>query len=109
MATDKIPDWYDHLQAHHKTYMNALEGLGKTIREDGPLDAKTAQLVQISAAAANRTRGAVHSHVRQALTCGATDQEIQHVLKLITSTIGFPAVAAALSWTDDVFKERKEH
>ena len=104
MATSKLPDWYKHLQTHHAAYIQALEQLGKTIREDGPLDAKTAQLVQLSAAAANGSQGAVHSHVRQALTCGATNQEIQHALKLVTSTIGFPAVAAALSWADQVFE-----
>ena len=40
-------------------------------------------------------------HVRRALKEGATADEINHTLLLLTSTIGFPAVAAALSWVDD--------
>jgi hypothetical protein len=35
------------------------------------------------------------------LKAGATLDEVQHALLLLTSTIGFPAVAAALSWIDD--------
>jgi len=33
-------------------------------------------------------------------------EEIYHAIILLTSTIGFPTVAAALSWTDDVIKKR---
>jgi alkylhydroperoxidase/carboxymuconolactone decarboxylase family protein YurZ len=44
----------------------------------------------------------VHSHARRALEAGATSIEIHHALLLLTSTIGFPAVSAAISWVDDL-------
>jgi alkylhydroperoxidase/carboxymuconolactone decarboxylase family protein YurZ len=33
---------------------------------------------------------------------GANAEEINHAIILLTSTIGFPAVSAALSWADDI-------
>jgi AhpD family alkylhydroperoxidase len=78
-----------------------VENLGETVRSAGPLEPKVAELVQLAAAATAHSEGAVHSHARRALKAGATLDEVQHALLLLTSTIGFPAVAAALSWIDD--------
>jgi alkylhydroperoxidase/carboxymuconolactone decarboxylase family protein YurZ len=36
---------------------------------------------------------------------GATIDECRHVVLLATTTIGFPAMMAALSWVEDVDKE----
>jgi alkylhydroperoxidase/carboxymuconolactone decarboxylase family protein YurZ len=47
----------------------------------------------------------VHSHVRRAHEAGAKKEEIYHAIILLTSTIGFPAVSAAISWADDVLEE----
>jgi AhpD family alkylhydroperoxidase len=63
---------------------------------------KTAQLVQLAASAAIQSEGAVHSHVQRAMAAGATPDEIYHAVLLLVSTIGFPRVAAALSWVDDL-------
>lgn len=41
------------------------------------------------------------SHARRALEAGASKAETRHALLCLTSTIGFPGVAAALSWADD--------
>jgi alkylhydroperoxidase/carboxymuconolactone decarboxylase family protein YurZ len=35
---------------------------------------------------------------------GATKEEVRHAIILLTNTIGFPNMMAALSWVDDVFK-----
>ena len=59
-------------------------------------------VVVLGAAAAVRSEGAVHSHVRRALEAGVTPEQIHHTLLSLTSTIGFPTVIAALSWADDV-------
>jgi AhpD family alkylhydroperoxidase len=87
-------------------FIQAVEALGKAARQAGPLDDRQAQLLQLTAAAAIRSEGAVHSHTRRALKAGATADEIRHALILITSTIGFPNVMAALSWADDVLSEK---
>jgi alkylhydroperoxidase/carboxymuconolactone decarboxylase family protein YurZ len=40
--------------------------------------------------------------VRRALAAGATADECRHVVLLATTTLGFPAMMAALSWVEDV-------
>lgn len=85
----------------HPDYMQAVADLGKAVREAGPLDEKTVNLVQMAGAAALRLEGAVHSHARRALAAGASIEELRHALIVLTSTIGFPTVAAAMSWLDE--------
>ena len=98
----KPPKTYRTLQKKHPELLRAVEALGEAARNAGPLDAKTSQLIQLAAAAAVRSEGSVHSHVRRALEAGAKPDEIRHALLLLTSTIGFPTVAAALTWAGDV-------
>ncbi len=102
MADPTYPGWYRFLKERHGTFFNALEQLGETLRQAGPLDEKTSHLVQLAAAAAIGSEGSVHSHARRALKAGATPEEMDHALLLLTSTIGFPRVSAALSWVHDV-------
>jgi alkylhydroperoxidase/carboxymuconolactone decarboxylase family protein YurZ len=93
---------YQRLRKQHPDYFDAVEALGKAVCLAGPLEQQVIQLVQLGAAAAIRSEGAVHSHVRRALEAGATAEQVHHALLSLTSTIGFPTVVAALSWADDV-------
>lgn len=102
MSSKKLPEWYLSIKAKHEKYIDALDELGKVIKQEGPLDEKTIHLIQLAAATAIRSEGAVHSHARRALEAGAKPEEIYHATILLTSTIGFPTVSAALSWIDDV-------
>jgi len=95
------PKHFQRLAKLYPEYMSAVQKLGAAVKEAGPLEPKIAELIQLAAAAAVQSEGSVHSHVRRALKAGATPDEINHALLLLTSTIGFPAVAAALSWVDD--------
>ena len=74
----------------------------RPVLASGPIDEKTVHLIQMAAAAAIRSRGAVHSHARRALAAGADQQELYHAVIVLVSTIGLPTVAAALGWVDDV-------
>ncbi len=105
MTKDKLPKQFVMLRKKHSKFMEAVEELGKVVREEGPLDEKTTHLIQLAAAVAIRSEGSVHSHVRRALNAGAGPEEIHHAIILLTSTIGFPNVAAALSWADDVIEK----
>ncbi len=106
MAAKKLPKMYSSIQKRYKGLADAVENLGKTARDLGPVDEKTSQLIQLAAAAAIRSEGSVHSHVRRAIEAGAKKDEVYHTLILLTSTIGFPAVSAAMSWADDVIKKK---
>ena len=93
---------YAWLMTKFGKVMENHQEFGKTLREAGPINEKDANLIQLAAAAAAKAEGAVHSHVRRALDAGATQEEVYHAIILLTSTIGFPAVAAALSWARDI-------
>ena len=108
MHETSYPAWYKHLQEKHGRFMAALEELGQAVRQEGPLPATSAHLIQLAAAAAIRSEGAVHSHTRRALQAGATPAEIYHALILLTSTIGFPTVSAALSWASQVIAQAQQ-
>ena len=94
-------DLYLKLKERHSDLIEAVEALSKTARKSGPLDEKTGHLIQLGAAAAIHSIGSVRSHAARALAAGATREEIHHAIIVLTSTIGFPTVAAALSWIDD--------
>lgn len=96
------PRFYENLTKEYSDILNALENLVKVARKDVSLDEKTIQLIQLAASAAIRSEGAVHSHARRALESGATKEEIIAVLLMLISTIGFPSVAAAISWVKDI-------
>ena len=105
MSEATYPRWYSLIRERHGNFIQALEKLGEAVRQAGPLDDKTAHLVQLAAAAATHSEGSVHSHVRRALKAGATPEEIYHAIILLTSTIGFPRTSASLSWVYDVLGE----
>jgi len=103
---DGKPNRYQRIQADYPKLISAVEKLGDAASTAGPLDTRTTHLIQLAAAAAIHSEGAVHSHVRRALAAGASDAEIRHAIVALTSTIGFPTVTAALSWVDDVLDAR---
>jgi 4-carboxymuconolactone decarboxylase len=95
---------YLKIRERHADLIQAHEALAAAARASGPLDAKTCHLIQLAAAAAIMSHGSTHSHTIRALEAGATPEEVRHAVTILTSTIGFPTVAAALSWVDDVLE-----
>lgn len=67
----------------------------------GPLDAKTQRLVKLAIAVGAMRQGAVHSGARKAHDAGASLAEMEQVVALAASTIGFPAAVAAWCWVHD--------
>jgi 4-carboxymuconolactone decarboxylase len=103
----ELPGQYARILKKYKKFMKAVENLGKEAKAAGPLNKKTAHLIQLAAAATARSEGSVHSHARRALAAGAKPEEVRHAVILLTSTIGFPNVSAALSWVDDVLEDKR--
>ncbi len=104
MSKKELPERYLKIREKFGLFHDAVSNLGEVAKKQGPIDEKTAHLIQLAAAVAIRSEGAVHSHVRRALEAGASSDEIHHAIVLLTSTIGFPTVSAALSWADDVLE-----
>jgi alkylhydroperoxidase/carboxymuconolactone decarboxylase family protein YurZ len=101
----QLPELYLKLKERHSDLIESVEKLSKVARASGPLDDKTGHLIQLGAAAAIHSKGSVCSHASRALNSGATPEEIRHAIIILTSTIGFPTVAAALSWVDDMLEK----
>jgi len=99
---------YDDISKRFPEVITAVENLGTTVRDLGPLDEKTSHLIQLAAAAASKSEGSVHSHTRRALKAGASREEIYHALLLLISTIGFPQAMAAISWCHDILEGEGE-
>jgi AhpD family alkylhydroperoxidase len=108
MSKDNLPAHFASMQDRFPKVMKALGKAGKAVRQQGPLESKTAHLIQLAAAAAIQSEGAVHSHAQQATAAGATPEEIYHAVLLLVSTIGFPRVAAAVSWVDDLLQSQRK-
>jgi alkylhydroperoxidase/carboxymuconolactone decarboxylase family protein YurZ len=104
----KLPNQYTSIKKRFKKFYDASDKLGRAARASGPISKKNSHLVQLAAAAAIRSEGAVHSHTRRALQAGAKPAEIYHTIILLSSTIGFPTASAALSWADDVITAHKK-
>jgi 4-carboxymuconolactone decarboxylase len=102
MSKSEMPEHFLSIQERFPDIAGSLDNLRGTIRQAGPLDVKTTHLIQVAAAAGIQSHGALHSHVRQALEAGATREEVYHSVLLLITTIGFPRVAAAINWIDEV-------
>ena len=104
MKKEKLPKHFQKMMDRYEKVIEAMNGVGDAVRDAGPLEEKTAHLLQLAAAASQRSEGAVHSHTRRAVRSGATPDEIRHALVVLIPTIGYPTVAAALSWADDILE-----
>ena len=102
MSSKDIPKHFQTLKQRFPEVIAATEEHGKAAKAAGPIDEKAAHLLQMAAATAIRSHGAVRSHARRALEAGASTQELYHAVLVLISTLGFPVVAAAVGWIDDV-------
>jgi alkylhydroperoxidase/carboxymuconolactone decarboxylase family protein YurZ len=100
--SDYLPDVYLDFRDRFPTVATALDELGRATDSAGPLDSRTQRLVKLGIAIGALAEGAVRSNVRKALGEGASSDDIQHVVTLAISTVGFPAAIAALGWVDSV-------
>ena len=99
----------------HRDFVRRFPGIGEAwelvskAAEAGPLDRRSARLVKLGIAIGAMREGAVHSSVRKARSAGASDAEMQQVLALAATTIGFPATVAAFTWVREETRTRRGH
>jgi alkylhydroperoxidase/carboxymuconolactone decarboxylase family protein YurZ len=89
--------------AAHQLFVRRFPKIGQAwdlVNEggEGPLDARTQRLVKLGIAIGAMREGAVHSGVRKARDAGASLAEMEQVVALAASTIGFPASVAVWNW-----------
>jgi len=103
---ESLPDSMIAFGKKHPAVWEAFARLGDACHEAGPLDEKTRRLVKLGMAVAFRHEGAVHSAVRNALKSGITREELEHVVILAITTIGWPNAFAAMTWMEDECSHR---
>ena len=102
-----LPKTYeDFIQKFPKLFEDYRQ-LGKSCREEGPLNEKYQDLVKLGIAIGANSRGAVMSSIRKALASGAAPDEIIHVVLLSLTTTGFPNMIAAMGWTNEVLEKHQ--
>src|SRR5215213_4756200 len=94
------PDTFAEFCRHFPKVAEAWRLVGEASGA-GPLDEKAGRLVKLAVSVGALREGAVYSAVRKAVAAGATREEIDQVLALAVSTIGFPAAVAAFTWVRD--------
>ena len=97
----KPPDTFIEFITRYPDLGRAWEAARQAERA-GPLDEKACRLVKLSVAIGGRSEGAVHSAARKAVAAGVTAAEIEQVIALAASTIGFPRAVAAYTWIREV-------
>jgi len=100
-----LPEKYKNFKITYPDIFKAYQELGIKVRESGPLDRKTQNLVKLGIAVGNNSRGAVMSHTRKAIESGAPKEEIMHAILMALPTIGFPNMVAAFGWAGEVFEK----
>jgi 4-carboxymuconolactone decarboxylase len=97
-----LPQTYEDFIKKFPKIFDDYRQLGKSCREEGPLNEKCQDLVKLGIAIGANSRGAVMSSIRKALASGANPEEIIHVVLLSLTTTGFPNMIAAMGWANEV-------
>ena len=103
-----LPEKYLRFSSSYPEIFKAFNEMGALVRESGPLDEKTQNLVKLGIAVGCNSKGGVRSNTRKALETGATAEEINHVILMSLSTIGFPNMNAAVNWAGEVIEKEGE-
>ena len=103
-----LPEKYKNFSSDYPEIFKAYKEMGTLIRESGPLDEKSQNLVKLGIAVGANSRGGVMSHTRKALDSGASKEEVKHVVLLALSTTGFPNMIAAMYWVDEVLQKSSD-
>jgi len=102
-----IPKRFKKFMEEFPETAKAYEMLGASVHKAGPLDEKTRALIKVAISTGAGLEGALHSHVRKAISSGVKPEEIKHAIMLSLPTIGLPSMMAALSWADDIIEDKK--
>jgi alkylhydroperoxidase/carboxymuconolactone decarboxylase family protein YurZ len=102
----KPPKAYEAFLKRYPEIGEAWDRLGEAGGK-GPLDPKSARLVKLAASIGALREGAVRAGARKALSEGVTRAEVEQVIALAVSTIGFPASVAVFTWIEDILNRGK--
>ncbi|RJP84063.1 MAG: carboxymuconolactone decarboxylase family protein [Desulfobacteraceae bacterium] len=103
-----LPKHFQNFKKKFPAVHASYEQLAKSCRDYGPLDQKTQDLVKLGIAIGQNSKGGVMSNARKAMASGATADDIHHAILLSLTTVGFPAMIAAMGWVDEVLEKNQD-
>ncbi|MCK4341562.1 MAG: carboxymuconolactone decarboxylase family protein [Phycisphaerae bacterium] len=98
----ELPELYQRVKEQYPELMKHYEALGEAAAKAGPLDAKTVALVKLGMCLGAHLEGGAHASVRKALDAGCSPDELRHLAVLAVTTLGFPSMARARAWIEDL-------
>jgi alkylhydroperoxidase/carboxymuconolactone decarboxylase family protein YurZ len=104
---EKLPSGAAKIAKKYPDVWAAYEQLGAACAKSGPLDARTLRLVKLAIAVGAESEGAVHSHARRGLKEGLSSDELLHVSLLAIPSLGLAKAVAAMTWIEDILKDRE--
>jgi 4-carboxymuconolactone decarboxylase len=101
----ELPESYRRVKERYPELMKHYEALGEASRRAGPLNAQVVELIKLGMCIGAGLEGGAHASVRKALDAGCTPDELRHTAVLAMTTLGFPSMARARTWVEDVLSE----
>jgi alkylhydroperoxidase/carboxymuconolactone decarboxylase family protein YurZ len=101
----KIPKHFQKFKKNYPQIASAYENLAAECHKSGPLNKRERNLVKLGIAIGSCLEGSVHSQIRKGLDSGMSPGEIRQAVLLATTSIGFPAMMAALDWAEDILEQ----
>lgn len=98
------PSAYEKLKKQYPDAVKAYESLGDAARLAGPLSEREQRLVKLALSLGAGLEGATHSHARRAVESGIRREDLQHVVLLGITTLGFPSTVRGMTWLNDVLE-----
>lgn len=98
-----LPGPYQQFIQKYPKLGEAHEHIASLVEQAATLDAKTCFLIKIGICVGAGLESALRSHVRRAMKCGATREEIEQSILLGMNTVGFPRTVASWTWANKQF------
>lgn len=99
-----LPGPYQQFIQKYPDLGEAHEQIASVVEKVASLDAKACSLIKIGICVGAGLESALRSHVRRAVKCGATREEIEQSILLGMNTVGFPRTVAAWTWANKQFE-----
>jgi len=98
------------LRAFIKTYprvWSAHEKLGVETAKAGPLNEKETQLIKLAVTGSQMLETAFKTHVRKAVSVGATRNEIEHAILLLLPIVGMGRTMMGMKWYQEALNRKR--
>jgi len=106
---EKLPRTLQEFIKKYPEVWSAHEKLGVETAKAGPLNEKETQLIKLAVTGSQMLETAFKTHVRKAVSVGATRNEIEHVILLLLPIVGIGRTMMGMKWYHESLDSRRKH